>query len=175
MDDGEAVRQQEVRGLRLEVRVLGRLIQTSNLQPQTSGYKFMVICNDQLNTAFAHHFRGLDGGDAAVNGDDELRTVIADLGDRFAVQAVPFFDAVRDVIFDNAAELADGVPEDGGGGDAVDVVIAVDDDFFVVANRFGDSLGGEGEIGDQGGIVQAPERGAKEIFAIAWIGNPAIQ
>ncbi len=137
--------------------------------------EFMMICNDQLNTAFSRHFRGFDGGDAAIDGDDQLRAVIADLGDGFAVQAVPFFDAVWNVILDNPAELADRMPEDGRRGDAIDVVIAVNDDFFLIANGFGDSFGHESEIGNHRRIVQAPERGAKKILAIARIGNPAIQ
>ena len=38
----------------------------------------------------------------------------ADCAQRLAVQAVAFFDAMRDVKVDLAAEQGDGVPEDGG-------------------------------------------------------------
>ena len=102
----------------------------------------VVIRHDQIDAALARDLRRLDRGDAAVDGDDQLGAVVAELRDRLGVEAVAFVDAVGDVEVGVAAEDADGVPEDGGGGDAVDVVVAVDDDLFAVADRPGDALGG---------------------------------
>src|SRR5688572_16111960 len=115
----------------------------------------MVISDDQVNSALAADLGLLDGGDAAVDRDDQPRAVGADLGEGLFVEAVAFFDAVGDVVVDFAAELADRVPEDGSGGDAVDVVIAVDDDLLSVADGLGDAVGGAGQIWDQGGVGEA--------------------
>ena len=89
----------------------------------------MMIRDDQCDAALFRHLRRLDRGDAAIDGDDQLCAAVADLRDGVAIQAIPFFDAMRNVVIDLAAELTDRVPEDGGGGDAVDVVVAVDDDL----------------------------------------------
>src|SRR6185437_15979787 len=84
--------------------------------------------------------RGLDRGDSTIDADDDLRAAVADLRDSLAVQAVAFFDAMGDVEIDVAAERPDRMPENGGGGDAIDVVIAVNDDPLLFANRAGDAL-----------------------------------
>ena len=102
----------------------------------------MMIRDDQIHAAVFGDFGLLDGGHAAVDGDDEFGALIADLGDGLGVEAVTFLNAVRDVKLDLAAQQGDGVPEDAGGGDAVDIVVAVDDDRFAVADGLGDALGG---------------------------------
>src|SRR5947209_7994342 len=100
----------------------------------------MVIRDDQLHSPFPRELSGGEGGDAAVYGDDQAGAFVADLGDRVRVQAIPFVDSVRDVEINDAAEVADGMPEDGGGGDAIDVIVAVNDDLLLVPNGFGDAL-----------------------------------
>ncbi len=118
---------------------------------------FVVIGNDQIDAALLGNLHLIDRGNAAVYGDDDFRAAVDDFREDCGVQAVPFVDAVGDVPVDLAAEDSDGVPEDGGGGDAVDVVIAVNDDFFFGVNRAGDALGRLAQVGDAIGIVQTLE------------------
>src|SRR3954469_17386480 len=106
----------------------------------------MMIRNDQIHPALACDLPLLDGGDPAVDGDDHLRALVTDLRDRFGIEPVPLVDAMGDVEAYGAAERFDGVPEDRGGGDAVDVVVAVDDDPLAIANRLRDALGGLGKV-----------------------------
>src|SRR5688572_207888 len=119
----------------------------------------MMIRHNQIHAPVFGYFRWLDGSDAAVDGDDELGAVVAELGDRFGIQAVSFVDAVGGVEVGSATEGADGVPENRGGGDAVDVVVAVKDDPLVVADRAGDAIGGAGEAGYCFGVVETLEAG----------------
>jgi len=52
--------------------------------------------------------------------------------------------------------------EDGGGGDAVDVVVAVDDDGFAGAGGFQDAFGGTVEVVEARGILEGAEGGIAE-------------
>src|SRR5438874_6731332 len=95
----------------------------------------VMIGDNQVDAFFARDICGADRGDATVDGDDELcLPFVAEGSDRLRVQAVAFVDAVGDVVLDLTAEKLDRMPEDGGRGDAVDVIVAVDDDLFAIAD-----------------------------------------
>src|SRR4051812_37427133 len=110
------------------------------------GCEFVVIGDDQINAALTGNFRGCDGSDATIDGDNQLRPAIANLCDGFAVQAIPFFDAMRDVVFDLTAKQSDSVPEDRGRGNSIDIVITINDDFLMIANGFSNSFSRNGQI-----------------------------
>src|SRR5579884_1268384 len=131
----------------------------------------MMVGDDQINAPVLGDLGLLDGGDAAIDGDDELRAGIANLLQRLVVQPVPLVNAVRDVEVNVAAQHGDGVPEDGGGGDAVYVVVAIDDDPLLVAHRLGHPLGGFAQVRDRKRIVQALEAGAEEVLAVGRVGD----
>jgi hypothetical protein len=126
---------------------------------------FVMIGDNQIDALIAHHFRLLNRSNAAIDRDDHLGSLIANRRECFGVEAISFVDAVGNVIIDFAAEGFDGVPENGGGGDAIDVVIAVDDDFFLIADGAGDALGGEGQVWDEGRVGQSFGAGAEEFAA----------
>jgi len=115
-----------------------------------------------------------DCGDSAVDGDNELRPGVAELGEGFGVEAITFFDAVRDIEIAGSAQGADGVPEDGGGGDAVDVVVAVDNYFLFIPNGLRDAVGGLAQAGNQKRIGEGLEAGSEKVLAIAWFGDAAV-
>ena len=81
----------------------------------------------------------------------------------FGVEAVTFVDAVGDVAGDGGFGEVEGVIEDGGCGDAVDVVVAVDDDGLVVVDGLADALCGLICAGEQGGVVKVFERWREEV------------
>ena len=90
----------------------------------------VVVGDDQLDAQLARE-RGLgDRRDAAVDRDDQrVRLRLGQLAEGLGVDAVAFLDPVRDVVDDVAGtgQLQAG-PEDARAADAVDVVVAVDDD-----------------------------------------------
>jgi hypothetical protein len=136
----------------------------------------VVVGDDQVHAAVAGDLGLLDGGDAAVDRDDQLRALVAQLGQRLGVQAVAFLDAVGDVELGVPAEHADRVPQDAGGRDAVDVVVAVDDDLLLVPDRPGDPVGGLGDAGQGVRVVQGRQRRAEERLAVGRLGDaPAEQ
>lgn len=98
----------------------------------------VVVGDDEIDAEFFGFGCGGDGGDAAVDGDDDLGSdILYGVGECFDggfVEAVAFFDAVGDVGGDFGfwRDDSEHVDEDGGGGDAVDIVISEDDDWFVV-------------------------------------------
>src|SRR5678816_740926 len=65
---------------------------------------FVVVGDDQVHATLACNLRLLNGGDAAVDGDDELRAFVAELGDCLGVEAVAFVHAVGNVELDLAAQ-----------------------------------------------------------------------
>ena len=70
----------------------------------------------------------LDGADAAVDGDDQVGAAAAELLDARHGQAVAVGEPVRDEPVALRPEGAEGRDEDGGRGDPVDVVVAMDGD-----------------------------------------------
>ena len=136
---------------------------------------FVVVGDDEIDIFVAKRFCFVEGGDAAVDGDDEFGAGVGELFEGFGVEAVAFFEALGDVVVDVAAEEGDGVPEDGGGGDAVDVVVAVDDDFFLVADGLVDALGGFEDAGEEGGLMEMVEAGGEEGRAVGGAGDAAIE
>ena len=126
----------------------------------------VVVGDDQIDAELFGDLRLIDGGDAAVDGDDEGRAVAVELFDGLAVEAVALVDAVGDVGLDAFGGVAEGdecVPEDGGGGDAVDVVVAVDGELFTGLHGFRDPFCGVGDAGKGGGVDQVLELGPQEL------------
>lgn len=137
-----------------------------------SGWVVMVG-DDEIDTEFFGFGCWSDGGNAAVDGDDDFGTGIGECFDRGFVEAVAFVDAVGDVGGDLGVWRDDSehVDEDRGGGDAVDIVISEYDDGFVVGDRFEDSGRGFVEVGDHGRIVESGEGGGEEGLGSVLVGE----
>ena len=76
-------------------------------------------------------------------------------------QAVTFFESMREIAFDFAAKDREDFDQDGGGADAIDVVITEDDDGLGVAARLEQAfheMGGRHDIED---IVQSLHSGPR--------------
>src|SRR5690606_32496054 len=62
-----------------------------------------------------------------------------------------------------------------GGGDAVDIIVAIDDDFVAVADGAGDAFGGTGEVGNPGRVVQRLEAGVEKLPADVELSQAAVE
>ncbi len=123
-------------------------------KPRRIAVRLMMVGNDQVDIALPGDRRRLDRRDAAIDRHDQLGAVIDNLPQRLGVEAVSFVDAMRNVGVHLTAEERDGMPEDAGGGDAVNVVIAVNDDFLAVADGPGDPCRRGGQARQQRRIGQ---------------------
>ena len=88
----------------------------------------VMVGDDDVETAFLRLGHLSDGRDAAVDGEDEPTAVVRKTGERLAPHAVALVEAARQMPDDLSAELAQQEDGERGGGDAVDVIVAVDAD-----------------------------------------------
>src|SRR5262249_33517443 len=109
--------------------------------------EFVVVRDDEFDAELPSFLGLLDGGDAAVDGDDEPDSGRGELADLLDVQAVAFADAERDVELDVRLQPREKLHEDGGARDAVSVVVAVDADLPPGGSGPRDPLRGLGDAG----------------------------
>ena len=88
----------------------------------------VMVRDDDVEAAFFRLGHLGDGRDPAVDGEDEPAALVGEPGERLAADAVAFVEATRQMPGDLGAELAQEENGERGGGDAVDVVVAVDAD-----------------------------------------------
>src|SRR5205807_4320295 len=97
----------------------------------------VVVGDDQLDPQLAGQLRLADCGDPAIHRDDQRGGALQGQSpQRLAVDPVALLDAVRDVIGDvpGAGQLQAG-PQQARTADAVDVIIAVNDDPTAAPDR----------------------------------------
>ena len=116
----------------------------------------VVVRDDHLEPAGARFRHLFDGGDAAVDGEDEAAPFVREARERLGAHAVALVEAARQVPVDVGAQLAQKMDGEGGGGDAVDVVIAMHADASPAGDRGADSLAGERHVAEQEGVVRRP-------------------
>ena len=95
--------------------------------------RVVVIGDDQINAELSCDLGFFDRRDAAVDADDDVGALGRERFDGLGVEAVALFESVGDVGPDVGVRAADGhegVVEDRRGGDAVDVVVAIDHDLL---------------------------------------------
>ena len=79
-------------------------------------------------------FRGLEGADAGIDTDDDFNSSRSRTFDDVILDAIAFLDAVRHVEVGSAAAKFNGGFQDHDGGGSVYVIVAVDEDAFVVGD-----------------------------------------
>ncbi len=122
------------------------------------GRRVMVVGDDQVDAELLRELRLGDRGDAAVHGDHDLRAVGRELAQRGRVEAVALLVAVRDVRADRNAKVPERAHEDGRAGDAVDVVVPVDDDALAGGERTADPLDGTTLVEHRRAVVRELRR-----------------
>ena len=130
----------------------------------------VVVQDDDVHAALAQPGDGVDGGRAAVHREQQrdgeflqavLHAVLA--------EAVAFVHAMRQVVMSRPAEGAEHFEQQRGGGDAVHVVIAEDDEGFVAFAGLEQALDGGGHVRQQERVGQVLEAGLEEVVD----GRPA--
>lgn len=123
----------------------------------------VVIDDDDVDIARGSGGKRLVAGGAAIDGDDQLSTVIDQLVDRRRIGAVTFEDAVGDIDGRPDAEMAEKAKHQRRGGGAVDVVVTEDGDALAAldgAQKAGCRLFAIGQLMGIG--HQAADRRIKE-------------
>ena len=100
----------------------------------------MVVGDDEVEAEELRFVGCGKGADAGVDADDEADACGGGLSEDAGLHAVAFADAMRDVIGDDGGSVFrrdafDGGFEEDGGGGAVYVVVAVDEDGFAGRGR----------------------------------------
>jgi hypothetical protein len=127
----------------------------------------MVIGDDQIDSeGFCFGGSG-EGADAGVYADDETDAGCGGLAEDTGLHAVAFAEAVGDVVGDDGGRIFgrgafDGGFEKNGGGGAVDVVVAVDEDGFSGADCMLDAGYGHVHAEHKHGAVQIIDGGFEE-------------
>src|SRR5438132_11496618 len=133
-----------------------------------------MIGDDDVDTEVDGAANRLDAGDPAINRDDQPDIALGENAlQHFELQPVAVDETMRnDVRCVGAEKAEDGLEEDDGG-DAVDVVIAVDQDRFFVSNSALDSLARRGDSVNARGIVQICDRRSNEAARVILRGDTA--
>ena len=113
----------------------------------------MVVGDDDVDAELAGPRDLRDGGDAAVDGDDEIDPVGRELLDRLEREAVALVEPARQAPVDRRAELPQDEDADGGRGDPVDVVVAVHADALSRGDRGADAVDGGSHVAERQRVV----------------------
>jgi hypothetical protein len=114
----------------------------------------VMVGDDQVDAELARPHCRLDAADPAVDRDDQLDAVRMQPFDGRRLEPVAVAQSLRDEMGDVGAEQFQRPPQDHGGGDAVDVVVAVDRDAILSLNRREHTLDRIGHAGQRERIVQ---------------------
>jgi hypothetical protein len=118
----------------------------------------VVVGDDEVDPERTRQRRFADRGDAAVDRDDDARSVRGELAQRLLVEAVALLVAVRDVRTDHDTELPEGAHEDRRTGDAVHVVVPIDDDALASRERTTEPLDRAVQVEHRRAVALGPRR-----------------
>ena len=122
-----------------------------------------MVQDDDVHAPLSERSDGSDGGRAAVHrqeqGGGELCQAILH---GFLGEAVAFIEAMGQVVVDLPAERAQHFEQQGGGGDAVHVVIAEDDEVFAALAGLEEALDGGAHVWQQERVRQLLEPGLEK-------------
>ena len=122
----------------------------------------MVIGDDQVHAQPSAELRLGIGGDAAVHRNDQIHLLPIELPDGDLIQAVALLQSGRDIAGDPGAHLGQKIRQQGGGGNAVHVVISEHGNMLPPCHGKAHPIGGKLHILHQEGRVQG--RVAAEIL-----------
>ena len=130
-----------------------------------AGLGHMMVDDDDLEPRGRRGRQRLEGGDAAVDGDDQPHAFGLEGQQRRQVRAVALLHPVGDIDADRPAGRGEEAGQQRRGGSAIDVVIAEDGDGFARLHRPGEAVGRLVHIEEAGGIGQQfAQGGAEEAF-----------
>ena len=118
----------------------------------------VVVGDDEIDAEVPGELGFGNGRHTAVDRHDDLRPIGGELAEGRRVQAVALLIAVRDVRAHRDPEVPECADEDGRAGDAVDVVVAIDDDALAGGERTVDPVDGPVEVQHRRTVVRQPGR-----------------
>ena len=133
----------------------------------------VVVGDDHVDPQLLGVVHLLHGGDAAVHGDDEAHPLAGQVLDGLPVDPVPLGEAVGDIIAHVPALAAQVVGEQGRGGDAVHVIVAIHGDFFSVAQRPVEPGHGQVHVLHPEGVLQLVLPAGEEDPHLVQVGHPS--
>src|SRR6185503_8229432 len=133
--------------------VLGRASGDDRTVGQRLGRPVMVR-DDDVEAAFLRLGHLGDGRDPTVHGEDEPAALVGESGERVAADAVALVEATRQMPGDLGAKLPQEEDRERGGGDAVDVVVAVDADPAALLDSGADLRAGSLHVAQQERVVR---------------------
>ncbi len=139
---------------------------------QASGcVRQMMVGDDEVDAESRGRFGRGEGANAGIDADDEARACCGCGFDHLALHAVAFAEAVGNVEADVACRVgpADhfdrGLEQDDGDG-AIDVVVAVDENWLTIRDGGLDSGNGDGHSGHAVGVEKMIEAGIEEALSL---------
>ena len=138
----------------------------------------VVVGDDEVETQGPGFFSGGEGANAGVNRDDEADAGGGGFGQAYGLHAVALAQAVRDVERDDGGlfgrcDALDGGLEQHRGGGAVNVVVAIDEDGFGVADRALNAGDRTRHAKQEEGIVEVVQGGIEEVEGRIRVCNAA--
>ena len=103
---------------------------------------FVVVRHHQADAQSGTQLRLLQGGDAAVDGDDQTNALLMEVKDGALVEAVALLQASGNVTDAVGTQTAQIVGQKTGGGDAVHVVVAENGDLRMILHGLTYRTGG---------------------------------
>ncbi|MBV6467223.1 MAG: hypothetical protein PGMFKBFP_02566 [Anaerolineales bacterium] len=136
---------------------------------------FVMVRDDEVQPEVTRVAGFFGRADSAVHADDESNPVRVEFVERVVVQSVAFLEAVGDVLVDVAAEGAQTLDQQRGGGDAVHVVIAIDGDPFAIRERGLDAIHGDAHVLHLERVGAEVRLGAQEGLSLRIGGDAAVE
>jgi hypothetical protein len=124
----------------------------------------MMVGDDDVDALFPGPSGELDGLDAAVHADDQGRAALDRDADVIVLDAVAVGQALRDEVVDLGAQRGQGFLQHDRRKDAVDIVIAEDEDLLAPGDRRLDPGHGLVHVLHQVGIVELVEAAREFLF-----------
>ena len=134
-----------------------------------------MIRHDDGHTQLSGQGRFANGGNTVVHGNEDLHSRASQVPDSRFVESVTLIMAGRDVAIDEGALLFEAAIQDGGGADAVRVVIAVNTDPLSVPDSLSDASDSFGHALHLPPIGQRLFLGMQECFDLLRGIYPAAQ
>ena len=132
-----------------------------------------MIGDDQVDTELARARRCIDRSDPAIYGDDDAGAHPVRPLDSLRPEPVSVVDPMGHQVGDVRTQGTQGEDQDHGSGDAVDVVIPVDDDALAGGNSRQQAIGRSLHLGEGERRVQLVETGMEERTRCGDAVNPA--
>ena len=132
----------------------------------------MVVGDDDIHPQTPGVGGLLQGGDAAVHGDDEGDPLGVEGIHRLPVEAVALLQAVGDVRDHPGPPFPEELGEQTGGGDAVYIIVSIDGDMFLLGDGPLQPGGRPVHVPHQEGVVEGGVAIGEKGPGRPWLGEP---